>query len=65
MDIANSKTGTLPGEATWTEGRNTALVGELSQGIGLIHELAQLTGAKEFLNRRHEGLWIHQLSWSE
>ena len=40
-------------------------MGELSQRIGLIHELAQLTGAKELLDGSHQGLWIHQLCWSE
>ena len=65
MDIAYSETGALAGETTRSKGRDTALVSELRQGIGLIHELAQLAGAEELLDRRHQRLRVHQLSRSE
>ncbi|CAI8437792.1 MAG: Uncharacterised protein [Cyanobium sp. ARS6] len=38
---------------------------ELSQWIGLIHELTQLTGAEELLDGSDQGLGIDQLSRGE
>ena len=65
MDVSNSEACAFTGETAWAEGRNPAFVGELSEGIRLIHELAQLAGAEELLNRRHKWLRIHQLSRGE
>ena len=65
MDIANSKSRPLPGQAPRTEGTDSTFVSEFCQRIRLIHELAQLAGAKELLDRRHQGFGIDQLSWSE
>ena len=65
VNISNSEACAFAGEATWAESRNPAFVGELSKGIRLIHELAQLAGAEELLNRRHKWLGIHQLSRRE
>ena len=53
MDIANGKSSPLPGQAPRTEGTDSTFVGEFRQRICLIHELAQLAGAKELLDRRH------------
>ena len=65
MDIANGKSRPFPGQAPRTEGTDATFVGEFRQGIRLIHELAELAGAKELLNRRHQGFGIDQLSWSK
>ena len=65
MDIANGKSRPFPGQAPRTEGTDATFVGELRQRIRLIHELAKLAGAKELLDRRHQGFGIDQLSWSE
>ena len=65
MNVSHSKACTFSGEATWAKSRNPALVRQLRQRIGLIHELAQLTGAEELFNRRHKWLGIHQLSRGE
>ena len=65
MDITDSKAGALPGETTRSKGRNAALVGQLSQRVRLIHELAQLAGAEELLDRRHQWLGVHQLGRGE
>ena len=65
MDITDSKAGALPGETTRSKGRNAALVGQLSQRVRLIHELAQLAGAEELLDRRHQWLGVHQLRRGE
>ncbi len=65
VDVAHGKAGPLAGETPGAEGADAALVGELSQGIGLVHELAQLAGAKELLDRRHQRFGVHQLGRGE
>ena len=65
VDVANGEASPLPGQTAWAEGTDTALVGELGQGVGLVHELAQLAGAEELLHRRHQGLGVHQLGRRE
>ena len=65
VDVAHGETGPLPGEAAWAQGADAALVGELGQGVGLVHELAQLAGAEELLDGRHQGLGVHQLGRGE
>ena len=65
VDVAHGEASALTGETTWAQGADAALVGELSQGVGLIHELAQLAGAEELLDRRHQGLGVHQLGRGE
>jgi len=36
-------------------------VGDLGQRVGLVHELRELAGAEEFLDRRRNGLGIDQV----
>ena len=55
MHIADLKSGTVTTEAAGAQGGKTALVGQLGQGVGLVHELAQGGGTKEFLDRCHNG----------
>ena len=61
VNVADSEAGTLTGETAGSKSRDAALVGELSQRVRLVHELAQLAGAEELLDRRHQGLGIDQL----
>ena len=65
VNVADSEAGTLTGETAGSESRDAALVGELSQRVRLVHELAQLAGAEELLDRRHQGLGIDQLCWGQ
>ena len=65
VNVADGEAGTLTGETAGSKGRDTAFVGELSQRVGLVHELAQLAGAEELLDRRHQGLGVHQLGRSQ
>ena len=65
VNVADGEAGTLTGETAGSKGRDAALVGELSQRVGLVHELAQLAGAEELLDRRHQWLGVHQLGRGE
>ena len=65
VNVAHGEAGPLPGETAWAEGADAALVGEFGQGVGLVHELTQLAGAEELLDRRHQGLRVHQLGRGE
>ena len=65
VNVTNGETGTFAGESPRAKSRDPSLVGELCQWIGLIHELAQLTGAEELLDRRHQWLGVDQLGGCE
>ncbi|OIQ68077.1 hypothetical protein GALL_503360 [mine drainage metagenome] len=51
VHVTYFKTSTLTRQTPWAKGRNTALMGDFRQGIGLIHELRQLRGTKKFFER--------------
>ena len=53
MNIANLETCAFAGQAARAQGRQTALMGKLRQGVMLIHELGQLGGTEELLHRSH------------
>ena len=55
VHVADLDRGPLTGQPTGAEGRQAAAVGEPGQRVGLVHELAQLGGAEELLQRRHDG----------
>ena len=59
--VSHLEPGTLPGEPAGAQRRNPALVGDLRQGIGLVHELGQLAGAEELLHHRGNRLRVDQL----
>ena len=65
VDVTDLETCTLARQTTGAESRNTALVGELGQGVGLVHELAQLVGTKERVDDRRKSLGIDELGGSE
>ena len=61
MNVAHLEARSFAGQATRPEGREAALVGDLCQWIGLIHELAELGRAKEFTHRCRRRLGIDQV----
>ncbi len=61
MHVANFKAGPLASQTTRSKRGNTALVGDLGERIGLIHELRQLAGTEEFAHRSGNRLGIDQI----
>ena len=55
VDVSHVEGGTVTGQTAGAQGGDTALVGQLRQGVGLIHELAQGGGAEEFLDGGSNG----------
>src|SRR4029077_6538673 len=53
VDVTDVEAGALAGQAAWPEGRQPALVRELGGRVVLVHELRQLAGAEELLDRSH------------
>src|SRR5690606_21214012 len=49
--VAHFESSTLAREAAWPKSRYTALVGNFGQRVVLVHELGQLAGTEEFLDR--------------
>ena len=52
VHITHLHAGAIPAQATRAECRQPALMGEFSQWIVLVHELAELRGAEKLLQRR-------------
>ena len=61
MHVADFESGALARQTAWSKSRKTALVRDLRQRIGLIHELRELAGAEELADRGHHGLGVHQV----
>ena len=61
MNVAHFETRALSGQAARSQGRETALVRDFAQRIGLIHELRQLRRAEELLDNCRSRLVVHQL----
>ncbi len=61
VNVAHFKAGALAGQTARPERRHTALVGDFRQRIGLIHELAELTGAKKLAHSGHGRLGVNQV----
>ena len=55
MDVANLDRRPLAGQAAGAERREAAPVGEAGERVRLVHELRQLRGAEELLQRRDHG----------
>ena len=53
VHVADLHAGAVAGQAARTQRREPALVGQPGHRVGLVHELAQLRGAEELLQRRH------------
>ncbi len=61
VDVTNLEAGAFTGQAAGAEGREAALVGDLRQRVGLIHELGQLAGTEELLDHRRNRLGVDQV----
>ena len=57
MHVAHFEAGALAGQTARPKGRQTALVGDFRQRIGLIHKLRQLAGAEELTHRGGQPAW--------
>ena len=55
VHVAHLDRGALAGQAARAERGETAAVGQARQRVGLVHELRELGGAEELLQRRHHG----------
>ena len=55
MHVTDLHVGTLTGQTAGSQSGQTPLVGQLRQGVGLIHELAQGAGAEELLDGGSDG----------
>ena len=51
VNVTNLEGGTVTGQAAGTQCRQTPLVGQLCQGVGLIHELGQRRRTEELFDR--------------
>ncbi len=60
VDVADLEAGTLTRQAAGPERRQAAPVGQPGQRVHLVHELAQLAGAEELLDRRHDRTDVDQ-----
>ena len=61
MHVAHLEARPLAGEAARAERRQAALVGDLGERVGLVHELRQLRGAEELAHRRRRRLGVDQV----
>ena len=59
--VTNLETGALAAQTTGAKGRQTALVGDFGQRVGLVHELRQGVGAEEGVDDRRDGLGVDKL----
>ena len=60
MDVTDLDACALTRQTTRAERRETALVGEPGERVVLVHELRQLRGAEELLDRGHDGTHVDQ-----
>ena len=54
VHVADVEARALAAQTAWAEGRERALVRQLGQRVGLIHELRELAGAEELADRGHD-----------
>ncbi len=60
MDVADFEAGAFAVQAPGAQGAQPALVGQLSQRVGLVDDLGQLAAAEEVLDGRADALGIDQ-----
>ncbi len=61
MDVTNFEAGTFTGQTTGAESRETTLMGNFRERIGLIHKLGKLTGTEELLDDSRNRLGVDQV----
>ena len=60
MNVTHLESGPLSGKTAGTQGGKTSLVGQLGQGVVLVHKLGQLGASEELLHRRRHRLNVDQ-----
>ena len=60
VDVSNFHAGAVTGQAAGAQGRQAALVGQAGQRVVLVHELRELGGSEELLDRGHDGADVDQ-----
>ena len=60
VHVADFEVRAVAGQTAGTEGGKPSLVGQLGQGVGLIHELRKRRGAEEFLDGGGDGTDVDQ-----
>ena len=61
MHVAHFEAGTFARQSAWTKCRQATLVSNLTQRVGLIHELRQLRRTKKLTDRRGCRLRVDQI----
>ena len=61
VHVAHLEAGALAGQTTWAQCRETTLVRDFRQRVGLVHELRQLRRAKEFTHSRRRRFCVDQV----
>ena len=61
VHVAHLEAGALAGQTARAKRREAALVGDLRQRVGLVHELRELRGAEELAHRRRRRLGVDQV----
>ena len=61
VHVAHLEAGALTGQAARSERRQAALVGDLAERVGLVHELRELRGAEELAHGGSRGLGVDQV----
>ncbi len=61
VHVAHLEAGALAGQAARSKRRQPALVGDLGQRVGLVHELRELRGAEELAHRSSRRLGVDQV----
>jgi len=61
VHVTHLEAGTLARQTARAQGRDAALVRDLGQRVGLVHELRQLRSTEELLERRRNGLGVDQV----
>lgn len=60
VDVTDLHVGALTGQTAGAQGVETTLVRQARERVGLVHELRQLRGAEELLDRRHDRTDVDQ-----
>ncbi len=63
--VSHLESGAVTAQTAGTQSRHTALMGNLSQRVLLVHELAQRVGSEIAVDNRRDGLGVNQVGRSE
>ena len=62
MDVTDLEAGTLTRKTAGTESRDTTLMCDFGQRVGLVHKLAELVGAEERVDDRRKSLGVDKVN---